>query len=114
MAALTSFAKQIIAIIKGDDAEAKAQKIYRGADSAFKTQIASLKGDTIMLEDKVESAKEAVEVALTNNGELISDRNEYIRKLIEANNVLMEAEETLEDHIEKINFLEKMHERINN
>ena len=47
-----SFVKEVVAILKGDDAEATAQKILRQADSAFKTQIASLTGDTIALEDR--------------------------------------------------------------
>ena len=42
---LNSFAKQFVAIIKGDDAEAKAAKVWRQAESAFKVQIAALGGD---------------------------------------------------------------------
>jgi hypothetical protein len=48
-----SFVKEIVALLKGDDAEATGQKVLRQADSAFKTQIASLTGDTIALEDRL-------------------------------------------------------------
>ena len=57
---MKSFVKEVVAIISGDNAEATGQKILRQADSALKTQIASLNGDTISLEDKVEDAKEAL------------------------------------------------------
>lgn len=112
MKTLSSFAKEIIAIIKGDDAEATAQKIFRQADSAFKTQIASLKGDTIALEDAVTEAEENCKKALHNNGQLIVDRNAYIKGIIEAENKLTMAQDKLADHLELIELLEKKHQEI--
>lgn len=106
---MASFVKECIALLKGDDAEAKAQKILRAADSAFKTQIASLTGDTIALEDKVEDAKESLRLARLNGGELISDRNAYIRNLLDAKNRLSDAEEALEAHNSKLEFLVETH-----
>jgi hypothetical protein len=106
---MASFVKECIALLKGDDAEAKAQKILRAADSAFKTQIASLTGDTIALEDKVENAKEELRLAKLNNGELISDRNNYISALLRAKNTLTDAEEALELHTSKLDFLVEEH-----
>ena len=100
-----SFVKEIVALLKGDDAEATAQKVLRQADSAFKTQIASLTGDTISLEDKVEEAKENLRLARLNNGCLISDRNSYIRTLLNAKNSLITTEQELEAHISKLEFL---------
>ena len=102
---MASFVKECIALLKGDDAEVKAQKILRAADSAFKTQIASLTGDTIALEDKVEEAKERLRLSKLNHGELISDRNVYISKLLQAKNELTDAEEALELHKSKLEFL---------
>jgi len=102
-----SFVKEIVALLKGDDAEATAQKVLRQADSAFKTQIASLTGDTISLEDAVEDAKEALRLARLNNGSIISDRNNYIRNLLEAKNTLTKAEEALEAHNAKLDFLKE-------
>jgi hypothetical protein len=105
-----SFVKEVIAILKGDDAEATGQKILRQADSAFKTQIASLTGDTISLEDAVEEAKEALRLARLNHGQLISNRNSYISSLLTANNRLVEAEEALEAHTAKLAFLKEQAE----
>lgn len=100
-----SFVKEIVALLKGDDAEATGQKVLRQADSAFKTQIASLTGDTIALEDSVEDAKEALRLARLNNGQLISNRTVYISNLLSAQNKLTEAEEALEAHAAKLVFL---------
>ena len=100
-----SFVKECIAILKGDDAEATAQKILRQADSAFKTQIASLTGDTIAIEDRLEDAKEALRLARLNNGRVISDRNSYVRNLLDAKNNVTSAEEALEAHNAKLAFL---------
>ena len=102
-----SFVKEVIAILKGDDAEATGQKILRQADSAFKTQIASLTGDTISLEEDVEEAKESLRLARLNNGELISNRNNYISNLLSSQNKLVDAEEALEAHFSKLNFLQE-------
>ena len=104
-----SFVKEIISLLTGDNAEATAQKILRQADSAFKTQIASLTGDTIALEDRVEDAKEVLRLARLNNGNLITDRNQYIRGLLSAQNTLIEAEEALESHLDKLAFLNEQH-----
>jgi hypothetical protein len=105
-----SFVKEVVALLKGDDNEATAQKILRQADSAFKTQIASLTGDTIALEDKVEEVKEALRLARLNNGSPISDRNSYIRNLLEAKNRLSTAEEALEEHLAKLSFLNEQYQ----
>jgi hypothetical protein len=102
-----SFVKEVVAILKGDDAEATAQKILRQADSAFKTQIASLTGDTIALEDRLEDAVEALRLARLNNGRVISDRNSYVRNLLDAKNNVTYAEEALEAHNAKLVFLKE-------
>lgn len=107
MNTMKSFVKEVVAILKGDDAEATGQKILRQADSAFKTQIASLTGDTIGLEDKLEDAKENLRLARLNNGVVISDRNNYVRNLLNAKNALTEAEEELENHFAKLTFLQE-------
>lgn len=102
---IKSFVKQFISVIKGDDAEALAQKALRQADSALQTHIANLTGDTINFEDQVTTAKESQALARVNNGQLITDRASYARNLLSAKNRVTEAEEALKAHKEKIAFL---------
>ena len=109
---MKSFVKEVVAIISGDNAEATGQKILRQADSALKTQIASLNGDTISLEDRIEDAQEALRLARVNNGKLITDRNQYVRNLLDAKNALTGAQDALEMHLEKITFLQEQHDSL--
>jgi hypothetical protein len=113
MTQLTSFMKQIVATIQGDDAKVVAQQIFRSADAAFKTQIASLKGDTITLEDNLLTAQENLASARINHGTKIENRNDYISKLVIAQNAVLNAETELKEHEDKIAFLESQHKLIN-
>ena len=106
---LNSFAKQFVAIIKGDDAEAKAAKVWRQAESAFKVQIAALGGDLIRKEDAVTQAEEKLAKALVNGGNEINDRDQYIANLISAKESLKFAEKQLAAHKETIAFLEEQY-----
>ena len=106
---LNSFAKQFVAIIKGDDAEAKAAKVWRQAESAFKVQIASLSGDLIRKEDAVTQAEEILAKRLVNNGNEITNRDAYISNLISAKETLKTAEKELQAHKDTITFLEKQY-----
>lgn len=101
-----SFIAQFVALIKGDDAEAQAQKVWRQAESAFKTQISALEGKTLDFEDKIVEAHEAEELAVLNNGQKITDRDGYIKKVLDAGNKVLEAEEAMVEHKRKIDFLQ--------
>lgn len=101
-----SFVKEFVATVKGDDAEALAQKVLRQADSALKSQIASLTGDLIKLEDALETAQERQALARVNNGEKISDPASYVEGILRAKNNVTTAEEALTLHKEKISFLQ--------
>lgn len=104
---MKNIVKTVVAIIKGDDAEVLGLRIIRQAESALKTHIASLNGDTITLEDNVADAKENLKLALANYGKNIDNRNTYVRTLLEAENKITLAEEALESHKAKILVLEK-------
>jgi len=106
---LNSFVKQFSAILKGDDNEAKAQKVWRQCESAFKVQIAALGGDLIRKEDTVTQAEESLSKRLVNNGNEISDRDQYIANLISAKESLKQAEKQLAAHKETIAFLEEQY-----
>jgi hypothetical protein len=109
MTKLNSFAKQFVAIIKGDDAEARAAKVWRQAESAFKVQIAALSGDLIRKEDAVSQAEEKLAKALVNNGNEITDRDNYIVNLISAKEILKSTKKHLDAHKETIAFLEEQY-----
>jgi hypothetical protein len=111
---IKSFVKQFVAVVKGDDAEATAQKALRQADSALKTQIAILNGNTVGYEDAVTVAKEAQALARVNGGKSITDRDYYVESLLESKNAVTEAEEDLKLHQEKIAFLEAELEALDN
>jgi len=102
---IKSFVKQFVATVQGDNVDAQAQKVLRQADSALKSQIPSLEGDLIGLEDNLESAKEKQALARINSGRSIDNRQDYIANLLRAKNAVTEAEENLELHKEKITFL---------
>lgn len=106
---LNSFMAQFVAIIKGDDSEAKAAKVWRQCESAFKVQIAALSGDLIRKEDSVLQAEEKLAKALVNNGNEINDRDQYIENLIQAKESLKQAEKQLAAHKETIAFLEEQY-----
>ena len=109
---LTSFVKQFVAIIKGDDAEAQAQKEYRRALSALKTQIASLEGDTITFQDKLEEANNNFDSAKVNHGQSITDRNKYVQALLLAKKEVIDAQENLDAHNEKLEVLRQVFDEI--
>jgi len=109
---LNSFAKQFVAIIKGDDAEAKAAKVWRQAESAFKVQIASLGGDLIRKEDAVSQAEENLAKKLVNNGNEIDDRDIYISNLILAKENLKKVTKELQAHKDTIAFLEEQYAKL--
>lgn len=106
---MNSFVKQFIATVKGDTTEAQAQKSWRSAESALKTQIASKEGDTISFEDRVEIAKENLNMARINGGVPIDaqHRAAYISNLFDAKNDLTDAEYELKMHLEEIAFLKE-------
>lgn len=100
-----SFVNQFVALVEGDDAKATAIKAQRQAVSALKSQIPSLEGDTVDMEQSLEDAKEALDKAVVNNGNLITDRNQYVENLIFVKNHVTSCEESLIAHNAKIDFL---------
>ena len=106
---MNSFEKQFAAIINGENAEAKASKVWRQAESAFKVQIAALGGDLIRKEDTVVQAEEKLAKSLVNNGNEITDRDAYIADLISAQEALRQSQKNLTAHKDTIEFLEKQY-----
>lgn len=113
MTKMKSFIKQFVATVKGDADEVKAQKAYRRAVAGLKTQISSLEGETVMKEDAVENFKDILHKAKVNNGNEISDPNAYVSALVSAKNDVTKAEDDLERHLKKINFLKEVLDELN-
>lgn len=72
------FMKQVVAKLKGDDAEAKAAKISRKGLSAVEGQIAALNSKKVDCEGEVEDATEALDAAKFPT-EMITDNMTYIK-----------------------------------
>lgn len=104
---LNSFATQFVAAIKGDDAEVKAMKAWRSAESALKVQIANLDGDVIRKEDAVTQAQENLDAARINSGHPITDRDTYVANLLSRKERLTQAERELEAHVKTTEFLKE-------
>jgi hypothetical protein len=109
-----SFIDQVTAVLKGDTAEATAIKIQRQANSALEVQIAVNNGKTVGLEDRVDSAIEALQLAKINSGVLISEGtgDDYVQRLIIAMNNVTDAEDVLEEHLKTIEFLKDIYHNI--
>lgn len=109
-----SFVNQVIAILQGDDATAKAEKHWRQADSALKSYIASQEGKTIDFEDAVSDAQEMLDSARINSGNPIttSDKSEYIKNLLNRINKLEQAKEDLENHKKDIETIKREHKAL--
>ena len=52
---LNAFMREFVAIVKGDDTEALAAKVWRQGEAALKVAIAGAEGDLISKEEDVES-----------------------------------------------------------
>ena len=104
-AVLSSFGKQFVAFVKGDDAEVKAAAAHRQALAAVNASISQLEGDLVDKELTVVDKNEHLAGARVNFGEAIKDRPEYIRILIASKEAVNTAEEELAEHLRTIDFL---------
>ena len=109
---LKSFVATFVALVKGDDAEALAQKTLRRGDNALKSQIAACDGQEIDFEDRLATANENLQKALVNNGQEHFDKDTYIRNILNAKNKLVEEQEFWDAHKEKTAFLKECLESI--
>lgn len=89
------FINQVIARLKGDNAEVLANKIARKGLSAVEGQLASLNSKRVDLESAVEDAEEAL-IAAKFPIELISSNEMYIKEILSAQNKLNNAKAELQ------------------
>lgn len=97
----------IVALIKGDDAEAKALKNLAKFDSYLKAEIALKNAHRLDLEQNVTDAKEKAALALVNKGEDNFTRESYINGLIKAEDAIAIAKEALQDHDDVVKLLKR-------
>lgn len=108
-----NFVDLAVAIIKGDDAEAKAIKIQSRASKIVKSQLSAYELEKSSAEDTVEEAKENYNLALVNNGEVITNNESYLQGLVDATAVLEAAEEKLAETMENIQMFQDALNTIN-
>lgn len=101
---MNSFIKGFVAAVTGDNTMATAEKAWRQAESFLTVEISNLKGKTVLAEIAVEEAEARILKARINNGEIIKDRETYVKNLIGSQNRLVEAKESLEAIHSKIHF----------
>lgn len=99
------FVKEVIARLKGDNAEALGAKIARKAISSVEGQLAALKAKQVDLEDTVEDAQEALKVAKFPT-EMIINNQCYINDIRVKFDDLETAKNNLKDVVESIAFFE--------
>lgn len=109
---LPLFVKQVIATIKGDDAQATAIKIQRQAESTLTAQIAVKKSLTFDFEEKVENARLKADDILANRGDLIDNRETYIKNILLIDQEIKDAQQELDDHKASIIVLEEALEKV--
>lgn len=97
-----SYVNQFKALIEGDDSAAKAEKAWRGSVSALKVALSASEGDLLKYEDDLEQAKENLDKARMNFGEEKVNRDVFVSKLMKAKIKVLECEDDLALHKEKI------------
>lgn len=112
---MNNYIDQFLAFMAGDTDATKAYKSQRQLDSALKTQISNMEGQLITKEDAVSFAEEKFKKQRVNYGVIMtadSERAEYVKKLIEAQQELEDAKEALEQHKKTYEFLKEQLEFI--
>lgn len=104
---VSSFVKEVVARLSGDNDEATAQKVARKAMSALEGQVAALKSRLIDDEQAVEDAEEALNNAIYPTA-VFSDAKQYCKKIADAQAALENAKEELEATKDSIAFFQKL------
>lgn len=102
-----TFLDRVIALVKGDDATAKAAKIQKKAKSLLKIEISQLENQILKQEDIISDCKEAYENSVMNDGS--TDFNDdYVEVLTVRYNAWKEAEDELSRMKEQLEFYKEV------
>lgn len=113
MSKVKNFIDLVVALVQGDDAKTTALKIQRKAAGVLKAQVAVKEAETFSLEEELDSANTAMELARVNSGKIISGKgDDYIIGVLRARKVVKDAEEALADHKADIKMLKEERELV--
>ena len=104
---VSSFAKQVLAHLKGDGNEVLAQKIARKALNAYQSQVAALKSAEIDAELNLEDAVEKLDAAKFPTA-MITDGQMYCQNVINAQGRVADATDELADVRDSIETFEAL------
>jgi len=104
---LTTFEKQVISTINGDDSQAFAEKLWKRAQSLYSAAIPAEKAKLYNFTEAVENAQEKLNNARINNAKAIANGETFISNVLEAHVALEDAQENLALQEKKILILEK-------
>lgn len=102
-----SFAKEVLAKLKGDDAAALSEKIARKAVSAVEGQLAALRAKEVDLENNLEDANEGLYNAKYPTT-VFTNNQYYIEGIQRAQSVVDLASEDLQAVRDSIKFFEEL------
>ena len=105
MSTVTSFAKQILGLLSGNEAAVIAAKNERKANSAIDSQIAALKAKEVDDEASVDDAKDALTKAKYPTV-VITSNSSYIQGIKYAQEHLDDAETTLQSTRDSIKYFQ--------
>lgn len=103
----TGFVSEIVAVVKGSDAQQIGEKIQKQMSNGLNAQIALKEAATFDLEEAVERAEEQVKLSLMNNGKDVTDREATIQSYLNAQVALRNAKTALENHLQVIEWLKE-------
>jgi len=104
---ISTFVKNVVLLLNGDNAEEIGIKIQKRGSAILSAQIAAKEAIALSLEDTVDSCKEELANARLNSGQLITDNQRYVQRLLDAHYNLMVSEESLEGHLGDVSFLKE-------
>ena len=104
---ISSFGKQFIALVKGDDAAAQAERVNRQRMAGLNTHLQNAKGDLVDREESVKDAEELLAKVRLNHGNDITDRDSYVKNVINAKEAVLDAKDDLASHQALITSLEE-------
>lgn len=112
-ATVSKFIKQTIALITGDDAEKTAVRIERKASVALKSELTLQEQEVVNFQEQLIDAEEAITAALSNNGDLITDSERYMERLIQLKEKAIQIEGEIENRELIVSYLQELQSRLN-